>query len=140
MSMTPSFVRLVQLDDQHFISACRHGLIHLTWGRVTARLGRDEFRRLAALLEEAVTELPPTSLRDRDLRITYRLDEECELQVGSLILLLSPARCAELAQASQEALTRLDRILASGAWDRAEPEGHSPGVLDQFRRITFSRN
>ena len=138
--MTPNFVRLVQLDDQHFVSACRHGLIHLTWGRATVRLGRDEFRRLATLLEEAVTELPPISLRDRDLRITYRLDEDCELQLGSLVLLLSPARCAELAQAAQEAINRLDRILSSGAWDRDEPGERSPGFLDQFRQISFSRN
>ena len=138
--MTPNFIRLTQLDDQHFISACRHGLIHLTWGRVTMRLGRDEFRRLASLLEEAVTALPPISLRDRDLSVTSRLDEDCELQIGSLVLLLSPARCAELAQAAQEALGRLDRILASGVWDRDEPKEEPLGFLEQFRRIRFSRN
>ena len=139
--MTPNFVRLVQLDDRHFVSACRHGLIHLTWGRITVRLGRDEFRRLATLLEEAVTELPPASLRDRELRITYRLDEDCELQLGSLILLLSPTRCAELAQAAQDAITRLDRILASGVWDQDEAqEERSPGFLEQFRQTHFSRN
>lgn len=138
--MTPNFVRLAQLDDQHFVSACRHGLIHLTWGRVTVRLGRDEFRRLASLLEEAVTALPPVSLRDRDLRITSRLDEDCELGLGSLVLLLSPVRCAELAQAAQEALTRLDRILASGVWDKSESEEPAPGFVEQFRQIRFSRN
>ena len=138
--MTPNFVRLAQLDDQHFVSACRHGLIHLTWGRVTVRLSRDEFGRLTSLLEEAVTALPPISLRDRDLRITSRLDEDCELQLGSLVLLLSPARCAELAQAAQEAQVRLDRILASGVWDKDESEEHAPGLIEQFRQIRFSRN
>ncbi len=138
--MTPNFVRLTQLDDQHFITACRHGLVHLTWGRVTVRLGRDEFRRLASLLEEAVTALPPISLCDQDLRVTSRLDEDCELQMGSLVLLLSPVRCAELAHAAQEATSRLDRILASGVWDKDEPEEDRPGILEQFRQIRFSRN
>ena len=64
----------------------------------------------------------------------------CELQLGSLILLLSPDRCAELAQAAQDAVTRLDRILASGVWDQDEAGERSPGFLEQFRQTHFSRN
>ena len=93
---TPYFMRLVRIDDQHFITACRHGLIHLTWGRTTTRFSRDEFRRLAGLLKRAAGDLPPTSTRDGQLRVTVRLDDDCELQMGSLILLLTPAEFQSL--------------------------------------------
>jgi hypothetical protein len=138
--MTPNFVRLAQLDDQHFLSACRHGLIHLTWGRVTVRLARDEFARLASLLDEAVSSPPPATLRDRDLRVTTRLGEECELQMGSLVLLVTPDRFAELATAARDGLNRLDKILASGLWDNDESESGPPDFLAQLRRFFFSRN
>jgi hypothetical protein len=138
--MMPNFVRLAQLDDQHFVTACRHGLIHLTWGRVTARLTREEFRQLVGMLQQAQATLSPASLRQGDLRITTRPDEECELQIGKLVLLLSPDQFEGLARIAQEALHRLDRILASGAWDKEEPAQAPPGFLEQFRRVPFSRN
>jgi hypothetical protein len=138
--MTPHFLPLAQIDDQHFITACRHGVVHLTLGRVTLRLRQDEFRRLVALLEQAGVASPPTSLRDGDLRITSRPDEDCELQMGSLILLLAPAKFGELVQAAQEALNRLDKVLASGAWDEPEAEETASNPLEQFRRVPFSRN
>jgi len=138
--MTPHFLPLAQVDDQHFVTACRHGIIHLTWGRVTMRLSRDEFRRLAALLEQAADALPPISFRDGDLRITARLDEDSEFQMGSLVLLLSPARFQEFARAMQQAVERLDEILASGVWDRQEPEPPKTSFLEQLRKTSFSRN
>jgi hypothetical protein len=92
------------------------------------------------MLHEAMTALPPVSLRDRHLRITSPLDGDLELQIGSLILLLSPERSAELAQALQDALGRLDRILASGVWDEEEPEETPSGFLDQLRKTRFSLN
>lgn len=138
---TPHFLPLAQLDDQHFITACRHGVVHLTWGRVTVRFGRDEFKRLVGLLERTTDALPPHSTHDGDLRVTYRQDEDCELQMGSLILLLSPSGFGEFVETAREALQRLDEILASGMWDRDEPEEDTPAsFLEQFRRVPFSRN
>jgi hypothetical protein len=138
--ITPNFLRLAQWDDQHFATACRHGLVHLTWGRITTRLTRNEFRQLAALLQQAEDASPPISLHDRDLRITTRLDEDCELQIGPLVLLLSPTHFDALVRLAQEAVDRLDKILASGVWDRDEPEQGPSDFLEQFRRIHFSRN
>lgn len=138
--MVSHFMLLAQMDEQRFIAACRHGIVHLTWGRVTARFRQDEFRRLARLLERAMDASPPASVRDRDLRVTLRLDEDCELQMGSLVLLLPPVEFQEFARVGQEAVKRLDEILASGAWDEPE-EGEAPSnPLEQFRQFSFSHN
>jgi hypothetical protein len=136
----PDFMPLARLDNQHFITACRHGVVHLIWGRITTRFSRDEFRRLAAMLEQAADALPPASVRDGELRVTARLDEDCELQMGPLILLLPAGQFQELAKAAQEAVQRLDEILASGAWDEEGPEEVPPNPLERLRRIPFSRN
>lgn len=138
---SPHFLPLAQLDDQHFITACRHGVVHLTWGRVTARFHREEFRRLAALLEQAADAQPPVSLRDGGLRVTRRLDEDSELRLGRLVLLLAPSRFREFAEAAGEAVQQLDEFLASGAWDEPEEEEDAPpNPLEEFRRVLFSRN
>ena len=136
----PHFLRLAQVDNQHFITACRHGLVHLTWGRTTTRFARKEFKRLAALLAQATDDLPPTSFHDGQLGVTYRLDEDCELRMGPLVLLLPPADFDALSQVVQEAVQRLDEILASGAWDQKGPEDASPDLLAQIQRTPFSRN
>jgi len=138
--MASHFMTLAQIDDQRFFAACRHGIVHLTWGRVTARFRQDEFRRLVRLLERATDASPPASVRDHDLRVTLRLDDDCELQMGSLVLLLSPADFQEFARAGQEAVRRLDEILASGAWDEPQ-EGKDPSnPLERFRQFSFSHN
>ncbi len=136
----PYFLRLAQIDDQHFITACRHGLVHLTWGRITMRFTRDEFRRLARLLEQTEDAIPPTSVRDGELRVTSRLDEDGELQIGPLVLLVSSDKFQELAQAMQAAVRRLDEILASGVWDKPDDEESPPNPLAQLGRVPFSRN
>ena len=136
----PHFLRLARIDGQHFITACRHGLVDLTWGRTTTRFSRDEFRRLVGLLARAMDSVPPISLRDGELRVTFRPDEDCELRVASLVLLLSTAEFEEFAQMAQDALRRLDKVLDSGVWDQDEPEADPPSLLDQLRQIPFSRN
>lgn len=136
----PHFLTLAQLDDQHTISACRHGIVHLTWGRITARFRRDEFRRLAGLLERAVDALPPASIREGDMRVTTHPDEDCEVQIGPVVLLLSEGRPQEFSQVVGEAVRRLDEFLASGAWDREQPEDAPANILERFQRVTFSRN
>lgn len=136
---TPYFINLVQIDQEHYIAACRHGLVHVTWARSTVRFSRDEFRRLAGLLKQATETRPPTVLWDGDLRVTSRPDEDCELQMGSLILLLSSKEFGEFARAAQDALVRLDQFLAAGVWNK-EPEEGRPGLLDQLRRTLFSKN
>jgi hypothetical protein len=128
------------MDDQHFVTACRHGIVHLTWGRVTARFRQDEFRRLVRLLQRAMDSPPPVSVRDQDLRVTTRLNEDCELQMGSLVLLLSPPHFRELARVVQEAVVRLDEILASHEKDEPEEKEAPPNPLERFRQFSFSRN
>lgn len=136
----PNFVRLAQIDDQGFITACRHGLVHLTWGRTTTRFTREEFRRLTGLVHRTADALPPASAHDGELSVTCRLDGDCELRAGPLVLLLSPEEFQALANAVREALRRLIEILASGTWDVEEPEDDEPGFLEQLRRNPFSLN
>jgi hypothetical protein len=137
---TPHFVTLAQIDQEHFIGACRHGVVHLTWGRVTIRMGRDEFRRLASLLERASDSLPPSTMSSGRVRVTFRQDEDSELQVSSLILLLSPTEFRDLTNATQEGVNRLDGLLSSGAWDEPEEQEAPPDPLQWLRRTSFSKN
>lgn len=140
MRKMPHSLRLAQIDDRHFITACRYGLVHLTWGRITARFSRDEFGRLANLLERLEEAGPPASLRDGELQVTSRIDDDCELCIGPLALLMTPARLQQLAGAASEAVQRLEDLLASGLWDRDEEEDTPPGGLGESGRIPFSQN
>jgi hypothetical protein len=137
LMQTPHFVTLVRIDRQRHVSACRHGLVHLTWERTTIRFSREEFRRLAALLRRAMDATPPASVSDGFLHLAHRLDEDSELRIGSLALLLPEGRLEQLVRMGQEAERRLDEILASGAWDE-EPD--QPSLLDQLRQTVFSLN
>jgi hypothetical protein len=136
----PHFLQLARIDERRFIMACRHGMVHLTWGLVTLRFSRDKFRRLVALLERASDAAPPSSARDGEASVIYRLDEDSELRVGPLALLLSPAEFQAFVAATTEAVQRLDEILASGIWDRADEDEAPPNILEQFHRFSFSRN
>ncbi|MCL7453172.1 MAG: hypothetical protein M8467_08995 [Anaerolineae bacterium] len=140
MMRAPHFVRLAQIDEQRFITGCRHGLIHLTWGRNTIRFSRDEFRKVANLLERAASDRPPYSLRDGEFRAAYRKDDECELRFGPVVMLVPYQEFEQLTKAALEAVQELDRILASGAWDRAEPEEPETSFLESLRRNPFSVN
>jgi hypothetical protein len=136
----PHFLRLAEIDERRFINACRHGLIHLTWSRITVRLSRDEFRRLAGLLARSADTLPPSSARDGRMLVTCSLDEGCELQLGSLRLALSVDDFHALDMAVQEAVEQLDKILDAGMWDEGEPEDTPPTIIEHFRRHRFSEN
>jgi hypothetical protein len=136
----PHFLRLAQVDDQRFITACRHGLVHLTWERTTIRFTRDEFRRLAGLLARAADALAPASFHDGQLSVTCRLDEDCEFRMGPVVLLLSPADFQALGQTVRKAVQQLDEILTSGAWDQPSLEDAPSGILEQLQRVPFSRN
>lgn len=137
---TPHFLRLAQIDETRSISGCRHGLVHLTWGRVTIRFARDEFRRLAGLLARAGDSLGSSFLRDGELEITFHPEDECGVQAGAMALLLSPAEYRELERAAREAVARLDEILGSGMWDREEPEEEPQDFWEPLRRNPFSNN
>jgi len=136
----PHFVRLAQIDEQHFISACRHGLVHLTWGRATVRLIRDEFRSLANLLERVAQAPPPSSKRDGQIEVSARLDGDGELRVGSFVLLLSPREFQQFTTTAREAVTHLDDFLASGAWDQDKEEDTPSDFGDPIPRTPFSDN
>ncbi len=136
----PHMMTLAQIDGQRFITACRSGVVHVTWGRVTLRFLEDEFRRWAGLLARALDPLPPAFLRDGELSIRNRPDGEGELRVGPLVLSLPLQQLQELAQAARQAVASLDEIRASGMWEQQEAEEAPPGFLELFRRIPFSRN
>jgi hypothetical protein len=133
-------MRLAQIDETRSISGCRHGLVHLGWGRTTIRFSRDEFRRLAGLLAHAGDSLSPSFMREGELEITYQPENECKVQVGAVVLLMSPAEYRELERGAREALERLDEILSSGMWDREEPEEGSQDFWEPLRRSPFSDN
>jgi len=137
---TPHFMRLAQIDETRSISGCRHGLVHLGWGRTTIRFSRDEFRRLAGILSHAGDSLGPSFMREGELEITYQPENECKVQVGAVVLLLSPAEYRELERAARDAVARLDEILSSGIWDREEPEEGSRDFWEPLRRSPFSDN
>ena len=136
----PHFLRLAEIDERRFINACRHGLIHLTWIRITVRLSRDEFRRLAALLARSAGALPPGADRDGSLQVTRSVDGGCELQLGPATLAISSEEFRALAGAVQEAVEQLDEILDAGIWDREEPEEAPLTIVEHFRRHRFSEN
>lgn len=136
----PHFLRLAEMDEQRFISACRHGLIHLTWSRITIRLSRDEFRRLAGLLARSADLLPRGSARDGRMQVTRISDEGGELQLGSLKLAISQDDLRALGGAVQEAVEQLDEILDAGMWDEEEPADPPPTIIEHFRRHRFSEN
>ena len=136
----PHFLRLAKIDDLRFISACRHGLIHLTWSRITIRLSRDEFRRLAGLLARSVDELPPSSARDGGMHVTCPANGDCELRLGSLRLALAPGDLGVLGEAVQEAVKQLDEILDAGMWDGEEPAEPPPTIVEHLRGHRFSDN
>ena len=136
----PHFFRLAEIDERRFINACRHGLIHLTWIRITVRLSRDEFRRLAGLLARSADALPPGTARDGSLQVTHAVDGDCELQLGTLKLAISSEEFRALAGAVQEAVEQLDEILDAGIWDREEPEEPPLTIVEHFRRHRFSEN
>jgi hypothetical protein len=136
----PHFLTLAQIDKLHFITACRSGVIHLTWARATVRFDRDEFRHVARLLSQAAGAQPPASLREGDLCAILRPGEDCEFQMGPIVLRLSPVEFQQLAQIAQEAIDRLDEILAAGVWDQPD-EGESPSdTLDPAGQVPFSKN
>jgi hypothetical protein len=137
---TPHFLRLAEIDERRFINACRHGMVHLTWGRITIRFSRDEFRRLAGLLERSADNLPPGSARDGRMQVTCSLGGDCELQLGSLRLALSPEDLHAFDRAVRQAVEQLDDILDAGVWDEGESEDAPPTIIEHFRRHRFSEN
>jgi hypothetical protein len=136
----PHFVELSRIDERRFITGCRHGLVHITWGRMTLRFSRDEFRLLVKLVGRAADERLPNTARDGPLRVTCRVDEDCELRVGPLVLLLSPADFQVFLVASRNAVQRLDEILDSGMWDQPAADDAPSGILEQLQRFSFSQN
>ncbi len=137
---TPHFLRLAQIDETRSISACRHGMVHLSWGRATIRFARDEFRRLAGLLARAGDSLGSSIRRDGELEVVFHPEGECKVRAGAAVLLLTAVEYRELEQGAREAVERLDEILSSGMWDREEPEEGPHDFWEPLRRNLFSDN
>jgi hypothetical protein len=132
---------LAEIDEQHFFTACRHGLVHITWARTTLRLTRKEFKEVAHLLTPVSGPDTPSSGRSGKIRFAYRPDDECELQLGSIVLLLSSTEFQSFATATKKAIQQLDKLLSSGAWEKEiEPEEPSSGISERLRRNPFSEN
>ena len=130
----------VEIDGQRFFAACRQGLVHVTWVRVTLRFTREEFRRLAMLLQRCSDTQSPGTFHDGSVRVTCRNDEDNEVRLGQVVLLLSPEEFQSFSAAAQKALESLDKIISSGVWDQQEEDEAGPTFLDSLRRIPFSRN
>ena len=136
----PHSLRLAEIDERRFINACRHGLVHLTWNRVTVRLSRDEFRRLARLLARSTE--PPGRFRDGEIEVVGT-HQECVVRLGPFSLTLTLIEFYTFERAIQEAVQQLDKILDAGIWDedRAEATGSAPrSILEHFRQHRFSEN
>jgi hypothetical protein len=135
----PFSIPLAQIDERRFITACRHGMVHLIWERVTIRFSRDEFRQLAGLVERAAHARIAFTIQEGEMHVTCDLSQGGEVRVGSSSLLLSASEFQELVRAVGDAVRRLDEILASGIWDQ-EPEPPQDSFLEQLRRASFSDN
>lgn len=133
-------MRLASIDRLRFVTACRHGLIHITWNRITLRLSRAEFKRLTLLLDQVAAGPPAGRSRDGELRLVWRFDEESELRVGTSILLLVPNEFRAFVAMCRTARDQLEKILESGLWDRDPAEDDPPDILAQFRPYSFSNN
>jgi hypothetical protein len=92
------------------------------------------------LLEQVGGASSPASIRGGRLRVTYRRDDDCEVQIESLILLLSPGRFLELVHATQDGIRRLDEILSSGVWDEDDTQDAAPDIPGSIGRTPFSKN
>ena len=137
---SPHFQKLAEIDDHRFIMGCRHGMVHLTWGRMTLRFQRDEFRRLAGILARAVDGLPPVFVEEGEIHVAYRADES-ELRLSTLILLLPDDELFELTHAIQDAIRRLDDVLTSGVWADEESADDTPrDPTASLGGTRFSRN
>ena len=142
----PHFITLAQIDRAHFITACRHGVVHLTWGRTTLRFSHSEFERLASLVQQVTDGPPPASAHDGELRVISRPEEDSELRVGPTVILLSPSEWRSFDKAIRSAAQHLSAVLSSGAWD--DPEDAADGEereapsnpLVQLRETRFSDN
>lgn len=142
MLRAPHFVRLAEIDARRFINACRHGLVHLTWDRVTVRLSRDEFRRLVGLMARSLLS-PGDLVQDDWIEAVCHVDQKCALRLGSLALKLSQDEYHVLAGAVQKAVEQLDKILDAGMWDEPgsdEVGPAPPSILERFRQHRFSDN
>lgn len=138
---TPHFLKLAEIDDLRFIMGCRHGMVHLTWGRVTVRFQRDEFRRLAGLLARALDDVPPVFVQDGAIRVSYRPGDESELRLGTVVILLPGDEILELTEAAQDAIRHLDNILVSGVWEQEESDDDAPAdPTSRLGGTRFSRN
>jgi len=135
----PHFIQLAQIDDHRFISACRHGLVHLTWGRATLRFRREEFRQLADMLAEMLKQSPPATRRVGVLSVARHFGGDWELRIGPMALHLDSEAGTTFAHTTQEAVRQLDEILASGMWDREEAE-EPPASFEDRLHISFSSN
>lgn len=140
MRKTPQILRLAQLDDQHFVMACGHGLIHLTWDRATVRMSRDEFRHLGHLLEQAVDDVPPARATSHDPSLVSRADGTLELRQGAIAWILAPAEFQDFCRLVGLALSQLDAFLAAGFWEREAPEDSYPVIWEESQRVPFSIN
>lgn len=149
----PHFITLARVDQDHFLAACRRGIVHLTWGNATVRVSHDQLRRLAALLDRTTDDQSRISIRDRELAVSSWPDGRTGVQIafaagartrdraGSVVLVLTPAELVLLQRALDDSVEQLDRVLASGIWSQDETESDPPaGPPGEAGRFPFSLN
>lgn len=135
----PRFTILAHIDDTRFISACAHGVAHLTWERLTLRLRLDELEAVARLMAAHPAGEDRSARAESGLLLAFRPGPPAELHVGTVVLRLSPAEVRQLGGALQQACRRLDEIRAGGEWDTSEPSP-PPDRPVPFGPIPFSKN
>lgn len=139
----PHFITLAKIDEAHLITACRHGVVHLSWGRASVRFSRGEFERLASLVRKVADAPPPATEHERELRVISRIEEDSELRVGPVVILMNPDEWQAFTTAMKKAMRTLSSVLSSGAWsepDEDEHRGAPPNPLAQLRDANFSDN
>jgi hypothetical protein len=121
------FSRLAHAPGQGVVSVCRHGLIHLTWGNVTLRLERELFLRLGRLLDRALAIASPIPIYDGELSVGFD-QTHFRITVEAIEWSLSTEAFLAFRAMVQEAVERLEALLASGRWD--EPDEAEPLTLN----------
>lgn len=136
--MSPShFVRLAQVEGQGIISACRHGVVHLSWANVTVRLELAEFERLARLLSRGSALSTRAPLCEGDYCLAAE-GPRYRIGLAALDLWLSAAEFLTLVEMVASAHRRLHELLESDEWREPDPDEEELPSLDELSRHQFS--
>ena len=134
------FSRLAYAPGQGAVSICRHGLVHLTWENLTLRLQRPIFLRLGRLLERGLATSSSIPLFEEGLSIHVQ-GSQFRVAIAPIELTLSAETYLVFRGMIQQAMQRLESLIASGSWeedDDVEPLALLP--WEELDTPSFSLN